>query len=148
MRKRRAGLDERDRRGAAAGLYTETAKDAVYEALLERAAAVLDGGRVAILDATHAKQRHRDAAIAFAHSRGIRVAIVEVVCHAATARARLARRAARGTDASDAGPDDYERSVGEFEAIAHRAGVPVHRIATDAPRWRRGLAAWVRTLDR
>jgi uncharacterized protein len=148
VRKRRAGLDARDRGGAAAGLYTETAKDAVYEALLERAAAVLDGGRVAILDATHAKQRHRDAAIAFAQSRGIRVAIVEVVCDPATARARLARRAASGTDASDAGPDYYERSVAEFEPIAHRAGVPVHRIATDAPRWRRGLAAWVRTLDR
>jgi aminoglycoside phosphotransferase family enzyme/predicted kinase len=148
VRKRRAGLDARDRGGAAAGLYTETAKDAVYEALFERAAAVLDGGRVAILDATHAKQRHRDAAVAFAQSRGIRVAIVEVVCDPATARARLARRAASGSDASDAGPDYYERSVAEFEPIAHRAGVPVHRIATDAPRWRRGLAAWVRTLDR
>lgn len=146
VRKHLAGLDAADRSGAAVGLYTDTAKDAVYDELLARANPVLDGGRVAILDATYAKRRHRDAVAAFARNRGIELTIVETVCAAATARARLARRMKRGRDASDAGPERYERSVAEFEQIEVEAGVTLHRIATDEPQWRRRIGAIARLL--
>lgn len=146
VRKHLAGLAAEDRGGA--GLYTDASKDEVYAALLERAAAVLDGGRVAILDATYASRRHRDAVVAFAASRGLDVTIVETLCDPATARARLARRAARGRDASDAGPERYDRSVSEFEPIASGERVTVHRIPTHEPRWRSHIGAVAREIGR
>lgn len=146
VRKHLAGLSVEDRSGAAGGLYEDAAKDAVYAALLERAEAVLDGGRVAILDATYASRAHRDAVAAFARARGLGVTIVETVCDAATARARLEERARRGRSASDAGPDRYDQSVAEFEPIAPRDGVAVHRIATHEPGWRRRIGAIAREI--
>jgi aminoglycoside phosphotransferase family enzyme/predicted kinase len=148
VRKHLAGLAVEDRSGAATGLYSDASKNAVYAALLDRAAAVLDGGRVAILDATYASRAHRDAVVAFARSRGLGVTILEAVCDAATARARLARRAVRGSDASDAGPDRYERSVAEFDPIATEDGVSVHRIGTHESRWRRQVVAVAREIVR
>lgn len=148
VRKHLAGLPVEDRSGAAKGLYGDAAKDAVYAALLERAAPVLDGGRVAILDATFASRAHRDAAVAIARARGLCVTMLEIVCDPATARARLARRVRRGLGASDAGPGRYDRSVAEFEPIASRDGVAVHRIATDEPRWRRRVGAIAREIGR
>lgn len=136
VRKHLAGLAADDRSGAVAGLYGEASKHAVYAAMLERAAAVIDGGRVAILDATYASRAHRDAVAAFARSHGLGVTIVETTCDAATARARLARRAASGRGASDAGPERYERSVLDFDPIEAGEGIRVHRIATHEPRWR------------
>lgn len=145
VRKSLAGLAVDDRSGAATGLYSDTSKDAVYAALLERAAAVLDGGRVAILDATYASAERRDAVVAFARSRGLGLTIVETLCDPATARARLTRRAARGRGASDAGPERYDRSVAEFEPIEAGSGITIHRIATDEPQWRRRIGAIARS---
>lgn len=148
VRKHLAGLDMEDRSGGEAGLYSESSKEAVYAALLERAAAVVDGGRVAILDATFESRRHRDAVIAFARARGLDLTIVETLCDAATARKRLAQRSARGGDASDAGPDRYDRSVAEFEPLSAEVGVTIHRIPTHEPRWRSLVGAIAREIRR
>jgi aminoglycoside phosphotransferase family enzyme/predicted kinase len=148
VRKRRAGLADDDRSGAASGLYTDAARDAVYAALLERAAPVVESGRVAILDATWALERHRQAAGAWARARGIPLWIVEARCEPDTARARLARRAALGRDPSDAGPERYERSAAAFQALRRDEGT-LRAVATDAPRWRaavRTIARELRTL--
>jgi predicted kinase len=139
VRKRLAGLAPTARGGAGAGLYSDAAREAVYAALLERAAPVLEGGRVAILDATYARARQRGAALAWARTHGVSTWIVETICSPETARARLARRAARDRDASDAGPERYPGSVAEFEALSPSEGAAIRTIATDHPRWRRRL---------
>jgi aminoglycoside phosphotransferase family enzyme/predicted kinase len=148
VRKHLAGLAVDDRSGAAAGLYSDASKDAVYAAMLERAAAVLDGGRVAILDATYASRAHRDAVVAFARARGLGITMLETVCDPATTRARLAQRTAHGRDASDAGPERYERSIAEFEPLATGDDAGVHRIATHEPHWRRRVADVGREIER
>jgi aminoglycoside phosphotransferase family enzyme/predicted kinase len=148
VRKRRAGLPATDRSGAAAGLYRPEATDAVYAALLERAAPVAAAGRVAILDATYSRARHREQALAWALERRLPVALVETLCARETALARLARRAARNSSASDAGPTLYDWSASRFEPVRPAPGLRRHRVATDAEGWRRRLRAIGRELRR
>jgi aminoglycoside phosphotransferase family enzyme/predicted kinase len=139
VRKRRLGVAEAER--APASAYTEEAKSAVYAALLERAAPVIESGRVAILDATFGARSERDAARAWADRRRIPACFVETRCAPRTAQARLRERARAGRDASDAGPALQAASRAGFEAVsewpeAHRAA-----IATDAAGWQASLDA-------
>lgn len=146
VRKALAGLAPEARTGAARGLYADAAKERVYEALLERAAPVVASGRIAILDATYALERHRAAAFAWAAARGARAALVEVRCARPTALARLARRAAAGRDPSDAGPELLAWSEAHYEPPQPPAGAPALVVETDVPGWRASARALVRAL--
>ena len=108
----------------------------MYGALLSHAAPVIASGRVAILDATFGAQRNRDTARARATAWGVPAFFVEVRCAPDVARDRLARRAADGGDASDAGPGLHEPSRAGFEAPAEWPAVARARIHTDSPDWR------------
>lgn len=116
-RKALAGLAPESRVGArlASPLYTDAVTQRVYEALLERAAPVVASGRVAVLDATFARAEQRNLARRFAASAGARALLVEVQCAEEIARERVARRAARGADPSDAGPELVGVSRADFE---------------------------------
>jgi len=103
----RAGVDQ--------GLYAPERRERVYQALLERAVPVLDGGRWAILDASFARRVDRDAARQWAVERGVPARLIEVQCDARVARERLAARASAGDDPSDAGPDFLSISQSRFE---------------------------------
>jgi hypothetical protein len=146
VRKRLRGMAATDRSGAAAGLYSQVARDRVYEAILMRAAAVVDSGRVAVLDATYARQQQRAAALRFAKQRGVPLWIVETRARRATTLARLSRREARGDSASDAGPARHAASVVEFEPLLLPRGVRRHIARTDVAGWRvalrRAARAW------
>lgn len=117
VRKVLAGIAATDRSGAALdeGIYRPERSDAVYRALLERAAPVVGSGRTAILDASFSKRARRDAARAWADERGVSVRLIEVRCDEETVRARLAERTRRGTDPSDAGEDFLATSLARFE---------------------------------
>ena len=141
VRKALHGLAPTERGGA--GLYDSDQKDAVYAALLERAEPVVESGRVAVLDATYAEERHRRDALAWAARHARAACVVETTCAAETALARLARREARGTDASDAGPSLYAWSAAHFEPIR---GVERRVVRTDAPHWRAALRGLAREL--
>ena len=146
VRKRLRGLAATDRSGVAAGLYSQTARDRVYEAILMRAAAVVDSGRVAVLDATYSRHQQRAAVLRFAKQRGVPLWIVETRARRATTLARLARREARGDSASDAGPARLAASVAEFEPLLLPRGVRRRIVRTDAGGWqvalRRAARAW------
>ena len=64
-----------------------------------------------ILDATYLRRDSRDEARALARDLGARFAVVDVLCPDAEVRERLRRRAAAGTDPSDAGAEVYEEQV-------------------------------------
>ncbi len=139
LRKRLRGRPEAARCGARGGLYTQAAKDAVYAALLERAAPVLRSGRVAVLDATHERASHRDRALGWAAVQGVPVCVVETRAPRAATLARLARRAAQGRSASDAGPARYEASRRAFTPL-RLTGDTLHVVAhTARPGWRARL---------
>jgi aminoglycoside phosphotransferase family enzyme/predicted kinase len=139
VRKRMAGLAPTG--GAAAppgeGLYTRARRDAVYDAVLERAAAVVTSGRVAILDGTFARARDRAAALELARDAGVPAILVETTAGAEVVLERLRARRESGTGASDAGPEIYEASVAEREPATDWPRATRFTIATDATEWQR-----------
>jgi aminoglycoside phosphotransferase family enzyme/predicted kinase len=139
LRKRLLGLPSDARGGAKRGLYTRAAKHAVYAALLERAGPVLRSGRVAVLDATFERQSQRDRALRWAAAHDVPICVVETRAPRATTLARLARRAAEGRSASDAGPERYRASREAFAPVSLSRGVAHFRAQTAQAGWRAGL---------
>jgi len=138
VRKGLAGLQAGDRVVAAPGrgIYSADSTEAVYRGLLERAQPVLASGRIAVLDATFSQRVHRESAIAFAQARGVPVLILETRCRSEVAIERLAKRAARGKDASDAGPEFYAESASRFAPVSAPAGGTHIAIDTEPDTWR------------
>jgi hypothetical protein len=87
------------------GIYSPEATEKTYRVLLEQARALLEAGEPVVLDAswTDARRRREAAALADATSSDL----VELRCETSPERAagRLQRRAARGGDPSNAGPE-------------------------------------------
>jgi hypothetical protein len=142
VRKRQAGIAPTERVTGAAqrALYSAQASARAYAGLFERAAALLDGGRAAILDATFSRADERKRALAFAAERGAPALLVETRCPDAIVRERLARRAAANTDVSDAGPELLAQSAAWFEPVVEWPGHARIVAASDAPGWRTRLA--------
>lgn len=145
LRKRLAGMAPTDRSAAQRGLYSAAAKRAVYRGLCDRAAPVLRAGRVVVLDATWSRPADRRAAAALAKRCGVPLWVVETRVPRRVALARLARRAAEGASASDAGPERLAASEAEFaRPWAGRARV----VRTDRSGWRPALRRAARTWRR
>ncbi len=143
VRKRLAGLapTARSRDRFAEGLYDPTHVERVYAGLFERAAPVLDSGRIALLDATWSRAADRERARRFARERGMDAFFVETRCAASVARERLARREAQGADPSDAGPQFYARSAARFEPPEEWPAAERRVVETDRADWRKLLRA-------
>jgi len=103
-RKRLHGLDarERDHRGIDRGLYTGTATDATYRRLATLTRDIVVAGYVAIVDAAFLKRAQRDLIRTLAAELRVAFVIVAFPASDATLRERVGRRAAAGSDASDA----------------------------------------------
>lgn len=113
-RKALAGLAPTARGGPE--LYTPERSAATYAALEAGAAAAWAAGRGVILDGTFQRRAHRDRAIAaFA---GAPALIVECRAGEAEIRRRLAARAARDDDPSDADWPVYHRQRAAYEPVA------------------------------
>ncbi len=142
VRKRQAGIapTERVRGEAQRALYSAAASARAYAGLFDRAAPLLAAGRAAILDATFSRAEERKRALAFAAERGVPALLVETRCAEAEVRARLERRAAADTDASDAGPELLARSAGWFEPVTEWPADARIVAASDAPGWRARLS--------
>jgi len=112
--------------------YSPEARDRVYRAMLERARPVLASGRPVILDATFAHGEHRRRALDVASALGAECWWVEARCAPDTARKRLALRAARGGDASEAGPAHLEASLREWEPLRDWPAGHAFGVETDA----------------
>lgn len=113
------------------GIYSADKKDAVYSALLARSEAVVDSGRLAILDATFDRRVRRDRVRVWAAERGIDAALMRVDCDEALTRERLERRASKGTDASDAGPELLSVSRARFESPTEWPARDLYEVHTD-----------------
>ena len=144
VRKHRLGLPVTARAGPES--YTPEARAAVYAALLERAGAVVESGRVVILDASWGARREREAARAQAGAWRVPAYFVETTCTPEIAEARLAARARGGDDASDAGPSLLAASRAGFEPPDEWPDALRAAIATDVPDWRTSLHAVARSV--
>lgn len=82
--------------------YTPRAKDAVYAELLTRARRALEHGESVIVDATWGEPAWRRLAATLAEESASRLVALECVAAVDLSAARAGRRAATGTDASEA----------------------------------------------
>ncbi len=130
VRKQLAALPLTARPGPA--LYTPERNAATFEAIHRDAAATLASGRGVILDATFQRRAHRDAVRAIADRAGVPILFVECVAPESVVRERLAQRARRNDDASDADWDVYLRQRDVYQPFSpdeHR-----ERIVADTTR--------------
>lgn len=128
-RKRLAGASAGTRLPSSA--YSDTAIDEIYDGLLSAAGVVLDSGYTAIVDATFLRGCHRAAFIALAARLGVRVAILDFTASRATLAARVADRAARGHDASDADTAVLARQIEQADPLTEAEAAIAVRFDTD-----------------
>jgi aminoglycoside phosphotransferase family enzyme/predicted kinase len=104
VRKRLAGLAPTDRveGDSRRRLYAKASSIRAYAAMLEEAERRLRAGRAVVLDATYLAREARARPLARAAALGVPFAFLEVVADEDEVRRRLERRAALGTDPSDA----------------------------------------------
>jgi len=118
-RKRLHGLAATARSGSATGdgLYTAAASEETYIRLLEVAQTVLEAGWPVVVDAAFLRSVDRARFLALAGSLDVPCAIV--ACHApeAVLRERIARRAAAGSDASEAGIEVLANQIASEEPL-------------------------------
>jgi aminoglycoside phosphotransferase family enzyme/predicted kinase len=118
------------------GIYRPDRVREVYQAILERAAAVIESGRTAILDASYSKRAERDEARDWAASRGLPIRLIEVRCHSEVALERLRLRAEKGRDPSDAGPDFLATSLARFEPPDEWPAADLRVVSSDDDQWK------------
>ena len=123
-RKRLAGLAAGARKTAAFGteLYSTEMTARTYARLHEVAATVLDAGYPVIVDAAMLRRAERDALRELAARLKVRGECVWCEAPLATLRSRIARRQAKGADASDATLEvlDRQRTFTEEPAAGER----------------------------
>ncbi|MFO1304692.1 MAG: AAA family ATPase [Burkholderiales bacterium] len=101
-RKRLHGMSPTQRRADDA-LYRDDVTRATYQRARDLAQAVLAAGFTAIVDGTFLRRWQRDLFASLAREAGVAFAIAAFECDEAVLRERVAARAARADDASDAG---------------------------------------------
>jgi hypothetical protein len=118
-RKRMHGLSgaARTDSGLGEGLYTAAASTATYDRLANLAAHVLQGGYPALVDATFLERAQRQRFQSLARELDIPCAILHTKAADAAMRQRLERRAAAGTDASEATELVLQRQIQTQEPL-------------------------------
>jgi aminoglycoside phosphotransferase family enzyme/predicted kinase len=133
-RKRLAGLDEAARSASPPGedLYTRAASARMYGHLASCAEEVLSGGCSVIVDATFILREDRAAFARLA----LRLGVVPILLHCRAPTkvlaARIARRRARGADASEADLAVLEWQVPRAEPVAAEEGFQLIEVDTVA----------------
>ena len=137
-RKRLAGMQPTERPTDAAHeetLYGEPASRRVYERLAAVAGTLLAAGTSVVIDAACNRRWQREMIAATARNRGVPLVWLDFDMPAEAVLARVAARAAAGTDASDASIDVVRAQLTEREPIteaelaAGGAGEPPRRVA-------------------
>lgn len=114
VRKDLAGIDGDAGSSWQTGIYTERWTDATYEALFQGARRYLEDDQPVLLDATFLESGWRERAASLARELGVPFVLVETTCEEAEVRRRLAARAARGDDPSDAGTEIHARQLARY----------------------------------
>ena len=116
-RKRLHGMDALARSTSIPGngIYSRAATAATYRRLGSLARLAVEHGFSVIVDAAFLKRAEREALRAIAEQCGARFAILDIRAPLDTLRSRVAARAARGNDASEAGLAVLELQISSCE---------------------------------
>ena len=134
-RKRLYGLspEARTRSELDAGLYTREAGERTYRRLEELAAAIVEAGFTALIDATFLKAAQRAPFRALAARLGVPFLILDFQAAEARLRERVGARARAGRDASEATLAVLERQLENQEALAEDERAAAIAIDTSQP---------------
>jgi aminoglycoside phosphotransferase family enzyme/predicted kinase len=118
-RKRLHGLAPLERTGAGldAGIYDLEASERTYARLGELARAVLEAGYAAIVDAAFLRRAQRDRLRRLAREQGVRLLLATCTASEEALLARVSRRAAGASDASDAGLAVLEQQLAGWQPL-------------------------------
>lgn len=130
---------------AARGLYTAAATEKTYAQMATGVRAVIDGGFIAIADATFLHRRHRDQFRNLADELGVPLTLLDFTAPVEVLRERVTKRAAVHNDVSDADLAVLERQLQQQEPLGADEAVDVVEIATDQSI---DMSAIVRRLQR
>ena len=130
-RKRLVGIAVTDHEHIDSGLYDATTTRRTYEQLIRAATVIVDAGFPAIVDATFLRRADRQMFRELAQRLGAQPTIVVCKAPAYTLHARVAARAAHGTDASDATLEVLAYQLGVFETPDDDENAIVKLIDTD-----------------
>lgn len=132
VRKQRAGLPPTTRATTdhGAGLYTASATEHTYAALVAAARGWLARGVSVALDASFRRADHRAQAITAAEALGVPWLAVECVCPPDVARARLAARTHDPAAVSDADWRVYQQLAAEWEPWTELPPARHHVVST------------------
>ncbi len=149
-RKRLFGLarDARSHSGVRSGLYTDDATRATYARASELARPVLASGHLAIVDGTFLKAWQRACFRALAAELGVPFAIATFEAPVAVLEARVAARAARPGEVSEAGPAVLAHQLREHEPLAGDECAAVVRFDTGGPAAASSPGRWNELLGR
>jgi predicted kinase len=114
-------------------LYTADATRETYLRARALTRDVVDGGRVAIVDATFLLRWQRDLLRQLAVELGVPFVIVDLVAAEATLRKRIRERGRQGRDASDADIAVLERQLQTQEPLAPDEVADVVRYDAELP---------------
>lgn len=119
-RKRLFGIKptESARAGRGEGIYSPEASRKTYDRIADAAAAVIEAGYPAIVDATFLQRRHRDRFRELADRLGVPFEIHAFDADPATLRARLEQRQRAAADASDADESILEHQLRTREPLS------------------------------
>lgn len=122
--------------GTGAGIYSPAANTATYERLYDRASSIVQAGFPAIVDAAFLKRAERDQFRELAAELAVPFVILHCTAPEAVLRERVAGRARRADDASEADDSVLARQIANEEPLAadeRGCAVTVNNVA--APRW-------------
>lgn len=118
-RKRLFGLNRLARTGAtiAAGIYSPDATRRTYDRLAALTRSVVESGYVALVDASFLKRWQRDRFRSLARAAGLPFVVLDCAAPIRTLADRVAARAARADDASEAGREVLAHQIDTAEPL-------------------------------
>ena len=115
------------------GIYSPEFSQKTYQALLERAAALLDRGQDVVLDASYQSREERKRVKAFALAHNARPRFVLCICPEEEMKRRMELRAQDPAAVSDGRWEVYLKQKERFEAPDELQQDQLIRLNTDVP---------------
>jgi aminoglycoside phosphotransferase family enzyme/predicted kinase len=137
-------------------LYSSTGINRTYEALAARARMIVECGYPAIVDATFLKRHHRLRFLELAREIGVPFVILSLHGRADMLEARIAKRQAQASDASEAGVDVLRQQRHDMEELTREESASAVVLDSEAEPDLKALAQailrdppapWMRRLD-
>ena len=115
------------------GIYSDSMNFWTYEALFDRAQALIGEAVSVVLDGTFRSPQQRDRAVKLARQYGAEVHFVYCRCPREIARARIVERIGRGYTLSDARSELHDVQQMELDSTGDWDGLPVTALDTTDP---------------